>query len=141
MTRALTLIAALLAASLAAMAESSQPRGYIDAPVGEEAPPPRLAPPDTTGGSERGFEQAPPTIPHSVDGHQTDLNANRCLTCHKRPGESGRGIPDISITHFYNRQGEATESVAGSRYLCLKCHVPRHRGRLPVGTDFRGSNH
>src|SRR5688572_10637918 len=32
----------------------------------------------------RAYPMQPPTIPHSIDGYQVDLNSNRCMLCHAR---------------------------------------------------------
>ena len=38
----------------------------------------------------RNWPEQPPVIPHTIDGYQIDLNANKCLTCHGRSSPRSR---------------------------------------------------
>lgn len=129
----------LLTFAVAADAQIS----YRDVPVAEDHPVPRMPGPSTLENTpaeqfQPGWPEAPPVIPHAVNNYQINLNANRCLTCHKPPGETAPRVPSISPTHYFDRQGNATETLAPRRYFCMQCHVPQHRTRLSVDNTFRG---
>ena len=57
----------------------------------------------------RAYPEQPPVIPHSIDGYQLSVNANRCLSCHKR---------------------EFTQDS------CTACHVPQADTRPLVPNTF-----
>ncbi len=71
----------------------------------------------------RNYPEQPPIIPHSIDGYQLTLNANRCMDCHKREFTEGSGAPMISVTHFQDRDGQVLSDVTPRRYFCTACHV------------------
>src|SRR5690606_24084606 len=52
---------------------------------------------------ERAYPMQPPTIPHSIDGHQVDLNSNRCMLCHARSSAADFQAPPVSVTHYMDR--------------------------------------
>jgi len=91
---------------------------------------------------DRAFPDAPPQIPHSVDGmYPIGIGSNDCLDCHdpenatgkgdvpipkshfSRPvmGQGGKGEPMVSVVKRY----EDTKSLVGSRYDCSMCHTPQ----------------
>ncbi len=71
----------------------------------------------------RAYPEQPPVIPHSIDGYQLSVNANRCLSCHKREFSQDAGAPMISITHYMTREGQMLADVSPRRYFCTACHV------------------
>ena len=73
----------------------------------------------------RAYPEQPPIIPHSIEGYQLSVNANRCLTCHKREHSLGSGAPMISVTHYMTRDGQMLADVSPRRYFCTQCHVPQ----------------
>ena len=107
---------------------------------------------------ERAFENAPPMIPHSVEGLvPITMSVNTCTTCH---------LPDIAVTmestampesHFTNYRPEVhlndgtydvatnknvtQESLQGklnmARYNCTQCHVTQANVDLAVENTFR----
>lgn len=102
---------------------------------------------------ERAFENAPPMIPHNIEGMlPITINNNACTGCHI-PGiaESMNAIP-IPKSHFTNFRpdtslakngkitkegkevtntsdfkviGKALTKVSGTRFNCSQCHVPQ----------------
>ncbi len=42
-----------------------------------------------TSAQMRTYPEQPPVIPHSIEGYQLSVNANRCLSCHKREFTAG----------------------------------------------------
>lgn len=84
----------------------------------------------------RAYPEQPPVIPHSIEGYQLSVNANRCLSCHKREFVQGSGAPMISITHYMNRQGQMLADVSPRRYFCTACHVPQANTPPLIGNTF-----
>lgn len=73
----------------------------------------------------RQYPEQPPVIPHSIEGYQLTVNANRCLSCHRREATEGSGAPMISVTHYQTREGQMLADVSPRRYFCTECHVPQ----------------
>lgn len=73
----------------------------------------------------RAYPEQPPIIPHSIEGYQLSVNANRCLSCHKRENSLGADAPMISVTHYMARDMQMLADVSPRRYFCTQCHVPQ----------------
>ncbi len=71
----------------------------------------------------REFVQQPPLVPHDVRGYEVNTDVNSCLRCHSWKNASSWGATRISVTHFYDRDGNQLADVAPGRYFCLQCHV------------------
>lgn len=84
----------------------------------------------------RAYPEQPPVIPHSIEGYQLSVNANRCLSCHKREFTQGSGAPMISVTHYMTRDGQMLADVSPRRYFCTACHVPQADTAPLVGNTF-----
>lgn len=108
----------------------------------------------------RAFENAPPMIPHTVDGMlPITINNNACTGCHV-PGvaESMNATP-IPQSHFTNFRpdtslasngmitkegktvvntsdfktvGKKTAMVSGTRFNCSQCHAPQSMSEAPA---------
>lgn len=85
----------------------------------------------------RNYPEQPPIIPHSIDGYQVSLSANRCLDCHRRQFTDLVRAPMISISHFTDRDGNMLADVAPRRYQCTACHVQQTDTRPLVENEFR----
>lgn len=99
-----------------------RPGGTLD----QDLPAPKI-PRDriTAEPSSRNYPEQPPTIPHNIRGYQIDKNFNMCLSCHSRSASPQTGAPMVSITHFYDRDGQALAAVSPRRYFCVQCHLPQ----------------
>jgi cytochrome c-type protein NapB len=84
----------------------------------------------------RDYPEQPPIIPHSIEGYQLSVNANRCMSCHKREFTEGSGAPMISVTHYMTREGQMLADVSPRRYFCTACHVPQADTSPLVGNTF-----
>lgn len=81
----------------------------------------------------RAYPNAPPQIPHSIDGFKPVTAAlNACLGCHNNPsmwGKNTKGlptpIPKSHYTDLRNTPTQTTEQITGARYVCTQCHVPQ----------------
>jgi cytochrome c-type protein NapB len=139
MARNLRLVAAAIlvgALSSAVMAQTfSALRGPT--PLDQEGPPPAMTPEQNTSVREsRNYPEQPPVIPHSTEGYEVTVHANKCLSCHARTRVRESQAPMISITHFSDRDGQFLASISPRRYFCTQCHVPQHNVRIPVENDF-----
>jgi cytochrome c-type protein NapB len=85
----------------------------------------------------RAYPEQPPLIPHSIEGYQLSVNANRCLSCHRREYTQASGAPMISVTHFMTRDGQMLADVSPRRYFCTACHVPQAEVTPLVENTFR----
>ena len=103
-----------------------------------------LAAPETphqnvAGRFDRAYRQQPPLIPHQVDRYQIDLKANQCLGCHDWSNAAKNGAPTLSMTHYLSRDGQQTDTVAGTRWFCNQCHVPQADAKELVENTFKPS--
>ncbi len=85
----------------------------------------------------RAYPDQPPIIPHSIEGYELSVNANRCLSCHKREFTQDSGAPMISVTHYMTRDGQMLADVSPRRYFCTTCHVPQADSRSLVINQFK----
>jgi cytochrome c-type protein NapB len=139
MTNDLRLLAAaafVALASTVAMAQTfSALRGST--PLDQEGPPPAMTPEQNTSEREaRNYPEQPPLIPHSTEGYEVSIHANRCLSCHARTRVRESQAPMVSISHFSDRDGQPLASISPRRYFCTQCHVPQHNVKVPVENDF-----
>lgn len=135
----------LFAAGIAVAIGATIPALSQDAPRLTGAKPPTVevpAPPIAKWVTDdvrkmRAYPEQPPVIPHSIEGYQLSVNANRCLSCHRREFTEGSGAPMISVTHYMNREGQMLADVSPRRYFCTACHVPQADVDPLVPNTFR----
>jgi cytochrome c-type protein NapB len=118
--------------------------------------------PGTSQRIARAFQDAPPMIPHSVEGLlPIKAGNNQCLGCHMPEVASSVGaipIPKSHLTNFRpthkfdgkefkksidNYKNEIAISKAGkklvmARFNCTQCHAPQSKGDLAVSNTFQG---
>ncbi len=100
---------------------------------------------------KRNYPMQPPLIPHTIDGYQVDLNANKCMACHSRRLTEESQAPMISVTHYMDRDANFLAEISPRRYFCEQCHVVQTNARPLLANDFvdidtmlhkdRGSSH
>ena len=89
----------------------------------------------------RSYENAPPLIPHSVDGFLPITRSNNaCLGCHMPNVAKSMGATPLPPTHFKDFFAQTKESlkkykaskvhknkddIAPQRFNCSQCHVPQ----------------
>lgn len=84
----------------------------------------------------------PPVIPHSVaDSLPITRSTNLCLDCHAVPGPKKKGeATPVPASHYVDLrhapEAKGTQ-VAGARYVCISCHVPRTDAPALVGSSYR----
>ena len=95
---------------------------------------------------KRAFQDAPPMIPHSVEGMlPITKNNNQCVTCHVDSAPYDKTIPSVPVSHFtnfrpdskaikgVNTSSEKLENVSikklnhlyQGRFNCSQCHAPQ----------------
>jgi len=106
---------------------------------------------------QRAFQDAPPMIPHDVEGMlPITISDNQCTGCHMPEVAPSVGATAIPSSHFTNfrptsvaRSGENTSSanlsnisiktetkLVGARYNCSQCHAPQSGDALAVENTF-----
>lgn len=109
---------------------------------------------------DRAFQDAPPMIPHSVEGLiPVTRDNNSCIGCHApevAPSMNATALPE---SHFLNMRPKHTmgmagfskaidnlknevsiqkiDKLSGSRYNCTQCHAPQSEGDLVVDNLFQ----
>ena len=118
------------------------------------------AAPGTSQRIERAFQDAPPMIPHSVEGLlPIKTGNNQCLGCHMpevAPSVKAVAIPKSHFTNFRPKHKlvgqdftrvtdgnkneiaiEKLEKLSMSRFNCSQCHAPQSTGALAVSNTFQ----
>lgn len=114
---------------------------------------------------ERAFENAPPMIPHSVEGMlPITINNNQCTTCHEPAIAESMGATPIPKSHFTDFRPETSlakdgrivkegkkiqntsdvktvsknlHTLAGARFNCSQCHAPQSEGNIVPKNEFQ----
>jgi len=117
------------------------------------------AAPGTSKRFKRAFQDAPPMIPHSVDGLlPITKDNNQCLGCHMPEYASAMGATPIPPSHFTNFRPDSSYALKGEntsdmgdlkhvhvkkqdtlyqgRYNCSQCHAPQANVKPLVGNKF-----
>ncbi len=96
------------------------------------------AAPGTAKRFDRSYMNAPPLIPHSVDGLvPITKNNNACLGCHLPSVAKSVGATPIPPTHFMDfRTQKKLGHLAEQRYNCTQCHVPQAKVQPLVKNNF-----
>jgi cytochrome c-type protein NapB len=118
------------------------------------------AAPGTSQRIERAFQDAPPMIPHSVEGLlPIKTGNNQCLGCHMpevAPSVKAVAIPKSHFTNFRPKHKlvgqdftrvtdgnkneisiEKLDKLSMSRFNCSQCHAPQSTGALAVSNTFQ----
>jgi len=122
------------------------------------------AAPGTSKRIERAFQDAPPMIPHSVEGLlPIKAGNNQCIGCHMPEAAKAAGIGAIPIppSHFtdfrpkHKLEGQdftksidnykneiaiskKKDTLVQARFNCSQCHAPQSTGALAVSNTFQG---
>ena len=139
MTHTVRMLAAAALAALASTMVMAQTFSALrgPTPLDQEGPADPITPEQNSSVREpRNYPEQPPLIPHSTEGYEVSLRANKCLSCHARTRVRESQAPMISITHFIDRDGQFLASVSPRRYFCTECHVPQHNVKTPVENSF-----
>lgn len=110
---------------------------------------------------ERAYTNAPPMIPHSIEGIAIiEKNNNQCVSCHMPDIAEAVGATPIPKSHFINWRPKSgckdkmfittadvmknktfsrqlKKDLYKGRYNCTQCHAPQSQGNLAVENTFR----
>jgi len=123
--------------------------GIRKAPLEKEIiTPPKVeypkAPPGQSKRFERAYENAPPQIPHSIEGMvPITLKNNACLSCHMPDVAKQMGAIPLPPSHFIDfyhlPKGKAPKlvDVDKARWNCLLCHSPQANVKPVVKNLFK----
>ena len=111
---------------------------------------------------ERAYQNAPPMIPHDVDG-MLDITPqnNACIGCHDAAVAESMGATSIPKSHYidfrpqHKLEGDTftkttddmknevsikpIETISHSRFNCTACHAPQSTGGLAVENTFKAN--
>ncbi len=87
---------------------------------------------------ERAFENAPPMIPHDVEGMlPITKNYNSCLGCHDPEVASAVNATAVPKSHMFDMRHETVlATVSNARYSCTQCHAPQSSNKPLVENTF-----
>lgn len=94
---------------------------------------------------ERAFTNAPPMIPHDVEGMlPITIKNNQCLSCHDRANAetmkaSMPNLTSIPASHYKDLRAEDQKDLsklAGARFNCSQCHAPQSETKPLVNNEF-----
>ena len=118
--------------------------------------------PGTSQRIARAFQDAPPMIPHSVEGLlPIKVGNNQCIGCHMPEAAKGVGATPIPKSHFTNFRpthkvvegqfkksidnyknevaiSKPSDKLSMARFNCSQCHAPQSKGDLAVSNTFQG---
>ncbi len=118
--------------------------------------------PGTSQRLARAFQDAPPMIPHSVEGLlPIKAGNNQCIGCHMPEAAKGVGATPIPKSHFTNFRpkhkfdgkmfkksidnlknevsiSKPSDKLSMARFNCSQCHAPQSKGDLAVSNTFQG---
>lgn len=113
----------------------------------EEIAPPKVEfptePPGSSKKFSRAYENAPPQIPHSVEGLvPIKPGQNACLGCHMPEVAKTVGATPIPKTHIaidlFTKGGKKEElKIDPARYQCVMCHAPQAKTEPLVKNVFK----
>ena len=123
--------------------------GIRKGPVEKEVVnPPKFSYPKTPPGQakrfQRAYENAPPQIPHSIEGmFPITLKNNACLNCHMPNVAKQVGATPLPPTHFIDfyqlPKGKVLKlsDIDKARWNCLLCHRPQANVKPVVKNLFK----
>lgn len=113
---------------------------------------------------DRAFQDAPPMIPHDVEGMlPIKINDNQCISCHMPEVASSMGATAIPVSHLtdfrpkHNISGQKFNKtvdnmkneiaitknkegkLTGARFNCSQCHAPQSTAKLAVENTFEAT--
>jgi len=102
------------------------------------------APQGTSERFDRSFENAPPLIPHDIEGLlPIKVDDNKCLGCHlpknaKMMGLGATPIPKSHFTNYRKHDPKLSKDIYQGRYNCTQCHAPQSDVNALIRNTFDG---
>jgi cytochrome c-type protein NapB len=111
---------------------------------------------------ERAYQNAPPMIPHDVEGLlEITPDNNACIGCHEAAVAPSMGATPIPKTHYMDLRPKDTlegdnfvkgadnmknevsikpiDTISSARFNCTACHAPQSTGGLAVENTFKAN--
>ena len=111
---------------------------------------------------ERAYQNAPPMIPHDVEGLlEITPNNNACMGCHEPAVAESMGATPIPKSHYidfrpkHKLEGDnfvkstddmknevsikPIDTISNARFNCNACHAPQSTGELAVENTFKSN--
>ena len=89
---------------------------------------------------ERSFENAPPMIPHDLEGLiPITADNNMCVTCHMPEVTKDVGATAIPKSHLYSirNKKDLDGKLSDDRFNCTTCHVPQANVEAKFKNNFK----
>ena len=89
---------------------------------------------------ERSFENAPPMIPHELEGLiPITADNNMCVTCHMPEVAKDVGATAIPKSHLYSirNKKDLDGKLSDDRFNCTVCHVPQANVEAKFKNNFK----
>ena len=89
---------------------------------------------------ERSFENAPPMIPHDLEGLiPITADNNMCVSCHMPEVAKDVGATLIPISHLYSirNKKDLEGKLSDDRFNCTTCHVPQANVEAKFKNNFK----
>ena len=89
---------------------------------------------------ERSFENAPPMIPHDLEGLiPITTDNNMCVTCHMPEVAKDVGATPIPKSHLYSirNKKDLEGKLSDDRFNCTTCHVPQANVEAKFKNNFK----
>lgn len=89
---------------------------------------------------ERSFENAPPMIPHDLEGLiPITADNNMCVTCHMPEVAKDVGATAIPKSHLYSirNKKDLEGKLSDDRFNCTTCHVPQANVEVKFKNNFK----
>jgi len=102
------------------------------------------APQGTSEKFDRSFENAPPLIPHDIEGLlPIKADDNKCLGCHlpknaKMMGLGATPVPKSHFTNYRKHNPKLGKDIYQGRYNCTQCHAPQSDVNALIRNTFDG---
>ena len=89
---------------------------------------------------DRSFENAPPLIPHDLEGIiPITADNNMCVTCHMPEVAKDVGATPIPKSHLYSirNKKDLEGKLSDDRFNCTTCHVPQANVEAKFKNNFK----
>ena len=88
---------------------------------------------------ERAYENAPPMIPHDVEGMlEITKDYNACIDCHSIQNAPLMNAIPVPLSHTYDTfNDKQTNGIVDTRYNCNLCHTPQANVKSLIGNNFK----
>lgn len=88
---------------------------------------------------DRAYENAPPMIPHDVEGLiDITKDYNACIDCHSQENAPLMNATPVPDSHMYDTfKGKKVDTIVSNRYNCNLCHTPQANAKPLVGNNFK----